>query len=82
VTRLWDGRSGVRISIETRDFSVLQNVQTGSEGPPSLLFNTYRGVFFPGIKRPGLEAGHSPPNRAEVKISGVIPLFSLYVFMA
>jgi hypothetical protein len=36
-----------------------QNVQTGSEGPPSPLFNVYQ--------RPGREFDDSPPSGAEVK---------------
>jgi hypothetical protein len=35
------------------------------------------GVFSPGVKRPGCEADHSPPTRAEVKkkinLHGVVP---------
>jgi hypothetical protein len=40
-------------------------------GPPNLLFNGYRGSF-PGLKRPGLEADHSPPSSADVKNSGAV----------
>jgi hypothetical protein len=40
-------------------------VQTGSGGPPSLLYNGYR--VFPGGKvRPGRAADHSPPSIAAV----------------
>jgi hypothetical protein len=35
VTRLRAGRSGVRIPVEARDFSLLQNVQTGSGAHPA-----------------------------------------------
>jgi hypothetical protein len=35
-------------------------------GPPSPLFNGYRGSF-PGLQRPGREVNHSPPSSAEVK---------------
>jgi hypothetical protein len=35
-------------------------------GPPNHLSNGYRGLF-PGVKRPGCEADHSPPTTAEVK---------------
>ena len=41
VTRLQAGQSSVQIPVGTRDFSVLQNFQTGSGGPPSLLFDGY-----------------------------------------
>jgi hypothetical protein len=36
-------------------------------GPPSLLSNGYRGLFPGGVKRPGREAGPSPPTGAEVE---------------
>jgi hypothetical protein len=35
-------------------------------GPPSLLYNTYRG-FLMGVKRPGRGVNHRPPSSAEVK---------------
>jgi hypothetical protein len=41
-------------------------------GPTSLLSNGYRGLF-PGVKRPGREADHSPPTSVEVKNGGSIP---------
>jgi hypothetical protein len=28
------------------------------QGPPSLLFSGYQGLFFPGLKRPGREVYH------------------------
>jgi hypothetical protein len=31
------------------------------------------GIFSPGVKRLGVEAGHSPPSVAEVKDGGDIP---------
>jgi hypothetical protein len=46
VTKLRAGRSGVRIPVETRDSSLLQYVQTGSGGPPFLLFYRHYGSFF------------------------------------
>jgi hypothetical protein len=37
-------------------------------GPPSLLYNGYRGVLSPGVKaRPGRDADHSPPSSVEVE---------------
>jgi hypothetical protein len=42
-------------------------------GPPSLLYNGYRGSSL-GVKRPGREADHSLPSSAEVKNGGAIPL--------
>ena len=38
VTRLRAGRSGVRILVETRDFSLLQNVHIGSGVRPASYF--------------------------------------------
>jgi hypothetical protein len=35
-------------------------------GPTQLFINRYRRVS-PGIKRPGLEADHSPPSNAQIK---------------
>jgi hypothetical protein len=51
VTRLHAWRFGVRFLAETKDFSVLQNVQTSSEAPGHL-FNGYRGRFCWGVQRP------------------------------
>jgi hypothetical protein len=36
-------------------------------GRPNLLSNGYWGIISPGVKRPELEADHSPPTSAEVK---------------
>jgi hypothetical protein len=36
-------------------------------GPPSLLSSGYQEALSLGVKRPGLEADHSPPSGAEVK---------------
>jgi hypothetical protein len=36
-------------------------------GPPSFLFNGYRGSFPRGKARPGRDADHSPPSSAEIK---------------
>jgi len=56
------GRSGVRIPTELRDFSPLQNVQTGSGAHPS-----GTGVSFLEVKRPGRGIGHPTPSRAKIK---------------
>jgi hypothetical protein len=52
---------------ETENFSLPHNVQTGFAPHPSLLFNRYRGLFPPGVKRQGLEADYSSPSSAKVK---------------
>jgi hypothetical protein len=41
-------------------------VEYGCSETPSLLSNGYQGLF-PGVKRPGREADHSPPSSVEVK---------------
>jgi hypothetical protein len=50
-------------------------------GPPNLLYNEYRELF-PGIKRPGREADHSPPTSAEVKKMWIYTSTPPYAFMA
>jgi hypothetical protein len=42
------------------------SVQTGSEAHPTS-YTMGTGGSFRGVKRPGREAGHSPPTSAEVK---------------
>jgi hypothetical protein len=51
-----------------RTFSSKLCVQTGSGGPPSLLYSGYRGPFPGGKAWPGRDADHSPPSTAEVVI--------------
>jgi hypothetical protein len=65
-TKLRAARSGVSIPVGARDCVVLRNVQTGSVGPPRLLFNAYRGSF-PRAKRLRLEVYLSPPSSARFK---------------
>jgi len=48
---------------------------------PNLLFNVYRRSF-PGLKRQVREVDHSPLSSAELRMSGALPLFALYVFMS
>jgi hypothetical protein len=55
------GRFGDRIPMGARFFA---HVQTGPCAHPSLLYNGY-GVF-PGGKRLGRDADHTPPSSAEV----------------
>jgi hypothetical protein len=54
-------RSGFRIPVETRDFSLLQNVQAGTRAHPASC--QWVLGFFPG----GKTVNHSPPASAEVK---------------
>jgi len=60
------GRSGVRIPARKRDFSLLQNAQTGCRAHPASC-PMRNGVLSLGIKRQGREFNHSPPSGAEVK---------------
>jgi hypothetical protein len=52
-----------------------------SWGRPSLLDNGYR-VFSPWVKRPGRGVDHPPPSSTKVKERVVIPLLSLWAFVA
>jgi hypothetical protein len=62
-----DRAIGVRSPAGAKDFSSILCVQTGSGGPPSLLYNGYRGILSPEVKaRPGRDADHSVPSSAEV----------------
>lgn len=56
----------VQIPAAARDFSLLQMVQPGSGGPPSLLLKRHRQNFFlkERLSRRGREVGHSPPFSA------------------
>jgi hypothetical protein len=60
-TRARAGWSGLQIPAGTRDFSHLQNVETGFFGGLlRVLFNGYRGSF-PVVKRPGRHVNHFYP---------------------
>jgi hypothetical protein len=50
-------------------------------GPPNLLSNGYWGSF-PGVKRPGCEADHSPTTSVEVKKKWTHTTTPPYSFMA
>ena len=65
VTRLLAGWSGFRIPIAARDFSPLQNVQTGSGAHPAPFLMT-TGVLPREKKRSGHKINLSPPSSAEV----------------
>jgi hypothetical protein len=47
-----------------QEFSLLHIVQNGSGAHPAS-YPMGTGAFSPGVKRPGLEADHSPPTSAE-----------------
>jgi hypothetical protein len=65
-TRLWTGRSWVRIPAGERYCSLLQTVHAGFVAHPASC-SVGAEVFFPGVKRPGQEVDHSPPSSAKVK---------------
>jgi hypothetical protein len=54
-----------------KTFSLLRIVKTGFGVHPTS-YNMGTGVSFPGVKRQGCEADHSPPTSAEVKKYGSI----------
>jgi hypothetical protein len=70
---------GVRVPVGARIFTSCRT--DGLWGPLSLLSNGYRGALFPGVKRPGREADHSPPTSAEVKKTWVYTSTPPYVYM-
>jgi hypothetical protein len=61
-----DRGSRVRFPAGTGNFSLHYRVQNGSEAHPASYPMGTRGSF-PGVKRPGREADHSPPISAEIK---------------
>jgi hypothetical protein len=67
-------------SRQGKDSSLLHNVHTGS-GVHPVSYPMGTGASFPGVRRQGREADHSPPTSADVKKSEAVrPL--PYVFMA
>jgi hypothetical protein len=69
------------ISESGRDFSLRYCIQTGS-GPHPASYRMGAGGSFPGVRRPGREADHSPPCSAEVKNAWSYTFTPPYVFMA
>ena len=65
-TTLQAGRSGARIPVRARDFSLPLNVQTVFGAHPVSCRMGIR-VFPPRVKRPGREVKHSPRNSVEVR---------------
>jgi hypothetical protein len=58
--------SRVRFPAGAGNFSLHHRVQNGSGAHPATYIMGTRGSF-PGVKRPGGDADHSPPSSAEVK---------------
>jgi hypothetical protein len=71
-----EGRSSIPGSL--RDFFLLHRVQTGSGAHPTFHPMGTRS-FFPGVKRQGREANHSPPSNTEVKNGGAVPPFPMHL---
>jgi hypothetical protein len=63
---VYDRGSGVRFPAGAGNFSLHHRVQNGSGAHRASYPRGTRGLF-PGVKRPGREADHSPPSSAEVK---------------
>jgi hypothetical protein len=61
-----DGGSRVRFPAGAWNFSIHLHAQNGSGAHPAPYPMGKRGSF-PGVKRPGHEADHSPPSSTEVK---------------
>jgi hypothetical protein len=61
-----DQGSGVRFPEGAGNFSLHHRIQNGSGSHPASYPIGTRGSF-PGVKRLGREANHSPPSSAEVK---------------
>jgi hypothetical protein len=68
-SRYSDGGIGVRVPVGSRIY-FLHVVETGPGAHPSYRMGT--GGSFPGVKRRGPEADHSPPTSVEVKKVGSI----------
>jgi hypothetical protein len=51
-------------------------------GPKIIYKSNYYILSFPGVKRPGREADHSPPTTAEVKKMWIYTSTPPYAFMA
>jgi hypothetical protein len=61
-----DPANGVRSPAGAEDFSSILCVQTGSGAHPAFCPMGTGGPFPGGKARPGHDADHSPPSRAEV----------------
>jgi hypothetical protein len=73
--------SRVRFPAGAGNFSLHHHVQNGS-GTTQPPIQWVPGGLSLGVKRPGREAGHSPPSSAEVKNAWSYTSTPQYVFMA
>jgi hypothetical protein len=77
--RLEDRGVGIRVPVRSRIFTS-HVVQTGSL-VHSTSYTMGTAGSFPGVKRPGREADHSPPTSTEVKTMWIYTSTSPYAFM-
>jgi hypothetical protein len=70
----------VRVPVGSRMFSSRRPDRLW--GSPSRLYNGYRGLFSPEVKRPWCEADHSSPTSAEAKNIWIYTSIPPYAFMA
>jgi hypothetical protein len=73
---------GIRVMVREQEFSLHHVVQTGSEAHPASYPMGTGGSFHGGVKRPGIEADHSPPASADVKKTWIYTPTPTYAFMA
>jgi hypothetical protein len=76
VTTLQSGQSRLQILVGARDFSLLQNIWTGTEAE---LYGY--GYPFLGIKQPGHEVNHSFHPVPRLRMSGATSLLPIYTFV-
>jgi len=57
----------IQVVVGARDFSLLQNILTGSGAHSTSFFHGYQGIFPWRLKWPKHEVDHSLPSSAEVK---------------
>jgi hypothetical protein len=79
VIRLRVGQLEVRILEGTKDFSLLQNVQTDC-GARTAYCSMGADVVSSEVKRSGREAYHFPPYSAEIKNEWSYTFIPLYAF--
>lgn len=78
MTKLRTGRSGLPFPVGSRDFSLLQNVQTVS-GVHAVSYSVVTGVLSSKVNRPGRVTNQAPAYTAEVTYewSLVYPVYAL-----